>query len=211
MNRPAIAISDWEKSVKRILGSGRYANVTATLALVMAMGGTSYAAVTITGANIKDRSVKRTDLASDSVNSAKVKNGTLLRADFKAGQLQTGAGAPGPQGGQGAQGPAGAQGDAGTPATKLFAVVNANSPTLLAQSGVSSFTHNGLGSYTLVFDQPITNCAWVATPGSRNGGTQSIDNRIITVNGAAVTNTIEVRTGVSTAAQDMTFNVAVLC
>jgi hypothetical protein len=199
--------------VKPIFGNGRYANVTATLALVMALGGTSYAAVTITGANIKDRSVKQTDLASDSVTSAKVKNRTLLRADFKAGQLTGGAGAPGPQGAQGAQGPTGAKGEAGTPATRLFAVVPANSPTLLAQSGVASFTHNGTGtgSYTLVFDQPITNCAWLATPGSRNGGTQSTDNRIITVNGAAVTSTIEVRTAVSNAATDMTFNVAVLC
>ena len=50
------------QSVKRIFGNGRYANVTATLALLMAMGGTSYAAVTISGANIKDRSVKRNDL-----------------------------------------------------------------------------------------------------------------------------------------------------
>jgi hypothetical protein len=194
--------------VKRILGNGRYANVTATLALVMAMAGTSYAAVTITGANIKDRSVKGNDLASNSVNSAKVKNGTLLRADFRAGQLPSGAGAPGSQGPQGLQG---LKGDAGTPATKMFAVVPPNSPTLLAQSGVSSFTHTALGSYTLVFDQPIGNCAWLATPGSRNGATQSIDNRIITLNGDPVTNTILVRTGLGGAAQDMTVNVAVLC
>jgi hypothetical protein len=201
--------------VKRILGNGKYANVTSTLAVVLAMGGTSYAAVTITGANIKDGSVKRNDLASNLVNSAKVKNGTLVRADFKAGQLQSGpegargaAGAPGARGGQGAQG---IQGEAGTPATRLFAVVPANSPTLLAQSGVSSFTHNALGSYTIVFDQQIGNCAWIATSGARNGATNSIDNRIVTVNGDPVTDTIQVRTGLSGAAQDMTFNIAVLC
>jgi hypothetical protein len=200
--------------VRRIFSSGRYANVTATLALLMAMGGTSYAAVTITGANIKDGSVKTSDLGSSSVTSAKVKNGTLLRKDFKAGQLLGGAqgqtGAGGAQGAPGAQGPTG---DAGTPATTLFAVVPANNPVLSAQSGVSSFTHNGTGSYTLVFNRTISNCAWVATPGARNGGTLSTDNRVVTLNGTAVTDTIEVRTGSGTggAATDMTVNVAVLC
>ena len=166
----------------------------------MAMGGTSYAAVTITGANIKDGSVKATDLAASSVTSAKVKDGTLLRKDFKAGQLQDGArgaaGAAGAQGAQGAQGTQGARGDAGAPATNLFAVVDASDPAPLAQSGVSSFTHNGAGSYTIAFNQPIGNCAWVATAGSRNGGTASTNNRIVTVSGNPVTNTIQARTAV---------------
>ena len=71
-----------------------YANVVATLALMCSLGGTSYAALTITGKNVKD--------------------GSLLSADFKAGQLP--AGAQGPQGAQGlpgAQGPAGQQGEKG--------------------------------------------------------------------------------------------------
>ena len=33
--------------MKRMFNNGRYANVTATLALVLAMGGTSYAAYTL--------------------------------------------------------------------------------------------------------------------------------------------------------------------
>jgi hypothetical protein len=169
----------------------------------MAMAGTSYAAVTVTGANIKDRSVKGRDLASDAVTSAKVKNGALLRTDFKSGQLPSGApGSQGPQGPQGAPGPA---------ATKMFAVVSPASSTPLVQSGVTSYTHPALGQYTIVFDQPIGGCAWLATPGGRNGGTQSVDNRIITVNGDPVTNTVFVRTGLAGAAQDMTFNIAILC
>lgn len=208
--------------MRRIFGNGRYANVTATLALVMAMGGTSYAAVTITGANIKDGSVKATDLAASSVTSAKVKDGTLLRKDFKAGQLQAGAqGAAGAAGAQGAQGAQGARGDAGASATKLFAVVSANNPVLVAQSGVSSFTHTGLGTYTIVFDQPIGNCAWLATPGTRNGGTPSSQVRSVNLSGNAVTNTIQAQTfleGLSAptgnatgTATDVSFSVAVLC
>ena len=75
----------------------------AILALVVAMGGTSYAALSI-GRN----SVGSKQLKANSVQSAKVKNGSLLARDFKAGQLPAGpAGAPGATGPQGAAGPAG--------------------------------------------------------------------------------------------------------
>ena len=104
--------------MRRLLGNGRYANVTATLALLTAMGGTGYAAV-----SIAENSVGTPQLKADAVTSAKVKNGTLQKADFKAGQLPAGAkgakgatGATGPTGPTGASGPAG---PAGTEATTL--------------------------------------------------------------------------------------------
>jgi len=75
-----------------------YANVVATLALFLALGGTSYAAITITGKNVKDNSLTTKD----------IKNRSLLGKDFKAGQLPAG-----PQGATGPQGPQGAKGDAG--------------------------------------------------------------------------------------------------
>ncbi|HEV2774275.1 MAG TPA: hypothetical protein VGV90_01665 [Solirubrobacteraceae bacterium] len=73
--------------MKRIFGNGRYANVTATLALVIALGGTSYAA---------------TKLPKNSVTSATVKDRSLLKKDFRPGQLPAGK-----------RGPAGPQGPAG--------------------------------------------------------------------------------------------------
>jgi hypothetical protein len=86
---------------RRIFGAGRYANVTATVALVAALGGTSYAAGTI----IKPNSVGTAQLKSNAVTSAKVRNHSLLAADFKLGQL--------PKGAQGDRGPAGVAGPAG--------------------------------------------------------------------------------------------------
>src|SRR5262245_60429377 len=77
-----------------------YANVTATLALFVALGGTSYAAL---------------KLPANSVTSAQVKNGSLLKKDFKAGQLPAGKrGKTGAKGETGATGAAGAAGAAGT-------------------------------------------------------------------------------------------------
>jgi hypothetical protein len=75
--------------------------------------------------HINDGEVKAADLATNAVTSTKVRDASLLAADFKAGQIPAGqagpagpagaAGSPGPQGLQGsagAQGPAGADGSA---------------------------------------------------------------------------------------------------
>ncbi len=83
----------------------------ACLALLFALAGTSVAAVTLV---IPRNSVGRLQLKANSVDSSKVRNGSLLRADFKARQIPTGpsgpAGPPGPAGPTGPAGPAGAAG-----------------------------------------------------------------------------------------------------
>ncbi len=55
-----------------------YANVTATLALVIALGtGSAYAANTIRSGDIVDGQVKRADLAASAVNSAKLTDNSV--------------------------------------------------------------------------------------------------------------------------------------
>jgi hypothetical protein len=83
--------------VKRIFRGSSYANVTATVALIVALGGTSYAAI---------------KLPKNSVTSTQVKDRSLLKKDFKTGQLP--AGKTGKQGPAGPAGPAGGTGGAGT-------------------------------------------------------------------------------------------------
>lgn len=120
--------------MNRIFSRGRYANVTSTLALVVALGGTSYAAIklpkdSVGTTQIKTHGVTATDLANDAVTSRKIKDGSLKRVDFKAGELaaavssasvatpEKGATGPtGPAGPAGAAGPAGPTGPAGTAA-----------------------------------------------------------------------------------------------
>jgi hypothetical protein len=92
----------------RILGNGRYANVTATMALVVALGGSAYAANTVRSKDIKNGEVQRVDLANNAVTSGKVRNGTLLSKDFKRGQIPAGQkGAPGAPGATGPKGDTG--------------------------------------------------------------------------------------------------------
>ncbi len=77
--------------------------LVAVLALVVATGGTSYAALAITGKDIKDGSVTGKDVENKSLTGKDVQNRSLLAKDFRAGQLPAG-----PQGPIGPQGPAGA-------------------------------------------------------------------------------------------------------
>jgi hypothetical protein len=88
-----------------------YANVMATIAVFVALGGSSYAAVnlkknSVRATNIAKGAVTSPKIAKNAVTSTKVKDGSLLSQDFKAGQLLAGpkgdTGAPGP-----ATGPAG--------------------------------------------------------------------------------------------------------
>ena len=87
-----------------------FANITSVMALMIALGGTSYAAIKIPknsvgSAQIKKGAVASSDLKANAVGAASVKNGSLLAADFAPGQLPTG-----PRGPQGAPGTPGLQG-----------------------------------------------------------------------------------------------------
>jgi len=85
----------------------------AMLALFIALGGTSYAAVKLPANSVGSKQLK-----TNAVTGAKVKNGSLATADF-GGQLPAGAtGATGAQGAAGPGGPAGPKGDTGAAGTK---------------------------------------------------------------------------------------------
>jgi hypothetical protein len=109
------------------------AMVVACLALLVALGGTSVAAVSqlarnsVGPAQLQFGAVTAPKIRSNAVNSSKVANRSLLRADFAPGQLP--AGPTGPQGPAGPAGPAGAAGPAGvigaiTVRTNAVAVVD---------------------------------------------------------------------------------------
>jgi hypothetical protein len=87
------------------------AMVVALMALFVALGGSSYAALRVTGKNVKNSSLTGADVKNNSLtgrdvknlSSGDVKDSSLLAKDFKSGQLP--AGAQGVQGVQGVPGP----------------------------------------------------------------------------------------------------------
>jgi len=138
--------------------------VVACLALAVALGGSGYAAIVLPA-----NSVGTKQLQNGAVVAAKVKPHSLLATSFKAGQVP--AGPAGPAGAQGLAGPAGPAGPKGDSATKLFATVkkkaNAAGVDLGPSSGVQTLVRqgNGSGLYQLTFNQDVSKCAVVASPG----------------------------------------------
>lgn len=96
-------------TLKARLRRPSYAEVVATAALFIALGGVSYAAI-----KIPNNSVGTKQLKNSAVTGKKVKNKSLLAADFRPGQLPRGAtGAPGAAGLLGPVGPTGQAGARG--------------------------------------------------------------------------------------------------
>lgn len=96
------------------------ANVLSATALMVALGGTSYAAVALPNNSvgtpqIKTNGVKSSEIAAGAVRSSEVKNGSLLAADFAPGQIPAG-----PQGLKGDKGDKGETGSIGAPTMRSF-------------------------------------------------------------------------------------------
>jgi hypothetical protein len=146
-----------------------FANVTSLIALFVALGGTSYAALTITGKNVKNSSLTGADIRNSSLTSRDIRDRTLLARDFKAGQLAAGLqgakglkgdkgdrgapGAPGAAGAHGTNGTNGTNGANGSPAFGALLGRGVNVPagtSFLAPSGqlAANANENNVSSFT---------------------------------------------------------------
>jgi hypothetical protein len=148
--------------------------VLAALALLVALGGTSYAAIALPNNSVGTRqlqknAVARAKLAENAVTGPKVKNGSLTAADFKAGQLPAGP-----------QGPAGAQGVPGLSEVELIGkqtvedslgikqvIIDCPVGKVIIGGGAEVITDNGVGSVSLLpvalhESAPLARGRWVA-------------------------------------------------
>jgi hypothetical protein len=140
------------------------ATVIACIALAIALGGTSYAAVTV--------------LPRNSVTTVQVKDFSLLSRDFKRGQIPTGprgpagaqgtAGPTGPAGLPGPIGPPGPVGPAGTTNVK-WALVKGDA-TVITQSGGITVTSHSAGTYILDFSSGAINTKLIVASPAQAGG-----------------------------------------
>ena len=133
--------------------------VVACIALLFAMTGAGYAAGMLGPNTVGTKQLKK-----NAVISSKVKNGSLLGADFKAGQLPQG-----PQGPQGAQGPQGIQGPGGPAGiARIDTVRSARFPiAAIAYSGLHTAAFpagefaTGGGTYgALIGDRVVVTIPW---------------------------------------------------
>ena len=96
-----------------------YASVTATLALFIAIGGTTAvgAQALLTGRAVKDESLTGADIQNDTLTGADIRTGSLGSNVFSMAARANLKGATGPAGAAGATGPAGPPGPAGAGVT----------------------------------------------------------------------------------------------
>jgi len=212
-----------------------FANVMSVIAVFIALGGASYAAVNLPKNSVgtkqlKKKSVGTKQLKGNAVNSNKVKNFSLRANDFKRGQIPSGPtgpmGLPGEDGQPGATGPQGAigpKGDAGEDATNLFAYIQDSAdPNSEASLGygdgaasvsdpVGDNTTTSPGPYVVTFDRDLSGCVAHATTGRGDpagAGTGAfIAPTIATVKGA----TVEVAALTSGGFKDTSFMLSVFC
>ncbi len=121
-----------------------YSNITATLALVVAMSGTAVAATKIGTNQIANGAVTTSKLHKAAVTGKKVKPGSLTSTSFAAGAVPT----------------------------VLWAVVNADGTLDRGSHVVSTakvdFDLSTTGSYEVIFDRDVTQCAYLGTLGGAN-------------------------------------------
>jgi hypothetical protein len=156
-----------------------YANVIATCALFVALGGGAYALEgrnTVDAGDLKKNAVKppeiaknavkKAETAKNSVGTGEVVDASLLEKDFAPGQLPAG--------------PQGEQGEPGADATNLFGYIEeggvAGDATLQYGTGVTSVSEppGTDGEYTVGFNRSLANCVVHATAGTGEPRSPSI-------------------------------------
>jgi hypothetical protein len=129
--------------MRKLLRRPSPAMIVACLALLVALGGTSVAAVSQLARNsvgtpqLRNGAVTNPKIANNAINSAKVRPRSLLRSDFAAGQLPAG-----PVGPQGPAGPAGAAGPAG-PAGVIGAITVRTSSVSIVDAAMNGVWTSG--------------------------------------------------------------------
>lgn len=146
--------------------------VVACVALLIALGGVSYAATAL-----PRNSVGTAQLRNNAVTSSKVRNHSLLRVDFKNGQVPRGARGPagpagptGATGAQGAKGPTGPAGPAGT-ANIRWALIAADATIVSKSDSNITVTSHSTGNYILNFGSPIDTKLILASAAQAGGDT----------------------------------------
>jgi hypothetical protein len=186
------------------------AMIVACLALLVALGGTSVAAVnalptnSVGTAQLKASAVTNPKIAANAVNSLKVLNGSLVKADFKAGQLPAGPqGPPGPQGQPGAQGPQGVAG--------VIGPVTVRTSTITVPGGIGEN-----GAYNTLVVTSLCQTGELAISGSGSWSDQDNNLELVVVGIEPVVNASNEVIGFSgrggnDSGQSSTFRVHSLC
>jgi hypothetical protein len=177
----------------RLLNRLSYANVVATLALFIALGGTSYAAL-----KLPKNSVGSTQIKTGAVHTGEIANRTIRLGDISVSARNSLRGQTGPQG---------VAGPAGAGAVKHFAAVTAAGGFTRGDAKYGG-RDSAVGTYVVGFAESVSGCAYSATLGTTDGTTVPAGR--VTVNDHA--GAVGVQTyDAAGAAADLPFHLIVAC
>jgi hypothetical protein len=141
-----------------------YANVTATLALFIALGGTTYAAATL-----PHNSVGSSQLKSNAVTASKIRAGAVASSEIKDRSITLGDISPSARTSlRGAQGVQGAPGAAGAPGISDQAAISQGG--LKTAGNARGASHTTGNEYTVEFTHDVSACVYSATLAAVNDG-----------------------------------------
>jgi hypothetical protein len=136
--------------LRRLIDRLTYANVVATMALFIALGGTSYAAI-----KLPHNSVGTEQIKTGAVHTGEIRDRTIRLQDLSTTARASLRGQTGPQG---------PPGPAGAPAIKHFASVS--SAGGFSRGDATHGGRVGIGSYAVGFSDSVAGCAYAATLGT---------------------------------------------
>jgi len=176
-----------------------YANVMATVAVFIAIGGTSYAAITLpvnsVGAKqLRSGSVGKAEVRARAITSSKIRNGSITSADIASTTRGALRGEPGPPG------PAG---------VALRASINSGG-TQVAGNATGTLAPGG-GAFVVEFGRSLDGCIPTATLARNVGGGVDDPGAGSIVVGLAGGNVAVQTYDAAGAAGNLPFNVLVAC
>jgi hypothetical protein len=149
--------------IRRLRDKLTYANVVASLALFVALGGTSYALTlprnSVGSKQIRTRAVGASEIRKSAVRGNEVRDRSLDIGDLSLGARSSLRGQPGPTGPAGPPGPSG-----------ITYRIALNAAGFLIKGGAPFYTKRGTNEYVVEFERPATQCVSTATLGPDEGG-----------------------------------------
>jgi hypothetical protein len=194
--------------MSRLRSHVSYANVMATIAVFVALGGTSYAVTqlprnSVGSKQIRTGSVGASEIHTNAVRSKDIKNRNVALRDISLGARKSLRGQPGPAGPQGPQGPA--------VAAFTAAVLPAGNFARSQGTASQGANHANEGIYRVDFTRDVTACYAVASISTTRGN--AAGGEILTEIGAgADARSVYVRTSESNGTlKDLPFHLIVTC
>lgn len=192
--------------MRRLRDRLSYANVVASLALFAALGGTSYAAVSLSRNSVGAREIRAKAVGGSELRSSAVRSRHLAAGSVTARKLSRSA----RRDLRGATGPAGPVGPAGASPVTFRASVELTGAVVRGSPAGSQKPE--VGRYELTFGRDLSQCTPVATLGRVEGGPRPDEPPPGRITAAASGSTIVVRTfGADGKPDDISFNLIVAC